>query len=78
MKETPFGPTSESPVLPERVSTDWSQFGRTAADVADFVRKQGRVPGTVWLGSQPVPPEAYLRSLAAVVPICWTASRRRT
>jgi hypothetical protein len=67
LKETPFGPTSDSPALPEGgVSTDWSQFGRTAADVADFVRKQGRVPGTVWLGSQPVPPEAYLRSLAAV------------
>ena len=47
-------------------TTDWSQFSRTAADVADFVRKQHRVPGTVWLGSKPVSPEAYLRALAAV------------
>jgi len=37
-----------------------------ASDVADYVRKQGRVPGTVWLGSKPVPPEAYLRALAGV------------
>ncbi len=67
LKDTPYGPTSDSPALPEGgVTTDWSQFGRTAADVADYLRKQGRVPGTVWLGSQPVPPEAYLRSLAAV------------
>ena len=29
-------------------------------------RKQHRVPGTVWLGSTPVSPEAYLRALAAV------------
>ena len=50
------------------MTTDWSQFSRTAADVADFIRKQGRVPGTVWLGSKPVPPEAYLRALAAVAP----------
>ncbi len=66
-KDTPFGPTGESPAtLAESVATDWSQFGRTAADVADFVREQHRIPGTVWLGSQPVPPEAYLRTLAKV------------
>ena len=65
--DTPFGPTGASPVIPDDgVTTDWSQFGRTAADVADFVRKQHRVPGTVWLGSTPVSPEAYLRALAAV------------
>ena len=65
--DTPFGPTGDSPVIADGgVTTDWSQFGRTAADVADFVRKQHRVPGTVWLGSTPVSPEAYLRALAAV------------
>ncbi len=67
LKDTPFGPTGDSPTLADAgVTTDWSQFGRTAADVADFVRKQHRVPGTVWLGSTPVSPEAYLRALAAV------------
>ena len=64
VKGTPFGPTAESPA--DSATTDWSQFSRTAADVADYLRKQGRVPGTVWLGSKPVAPEAYLRSLALV------------
>jgi hypothetical protein len=66
VKEPPFGPTSVSPEVAEGTTTDWSQFSRTAADVADFVRKQHRVPGTVWLGSKPVSPEAYLRALGPV------------
>jgi hypothetical protein len=64
--EEPFGPTSTAPSMTEPVTTDWSQFSRTTADVADFVRKQHRIPGAVWLGSKPVPPEAYLRALSAV------------
>jgi hypothetical protein len=67
LKGTPFGPTSPAPPLTEPVTTDWSQFTRTAADVADFLARQRRVPGTVWLGSVPVPPEAYLAALARVV-----------
>jgi hypothetical protein len=63
---SPFGPTSPPPPLTEAVTTDWSQFSRTSADVADYVRKQGRIPGSVWLGSKAVPPEAYLRALAGV------------
>ncbi len=66
--DPPYGPTSPSPPLTEPLTTDWSQFIRTTADVADFIDKEGRVPGTVWLGSKPVPPEAYLRALAGVVP----------
>ena len=54
--------------LAEAVTTDASQFARTAADVADYLRKHGRVPSSVWLGSTPVPPEAYLRALAEVAP----------
>jgi hypothetical protein len=67
LKGTPYGPTGPSPLLTEPVTTDWSQFTRTAADVADYVAKQRRVPGTVWLGSTSVPPEAYLAALARVV-----------
>ena len=66
MGDPPFGPTSPPPPLTEPLTTDWSQFVRTTADVADFIDKQGRVPGTVWLGSKAVPPEAYLRALAGV------------
>jgi hypothetical protein len=50
----------------EAVTTDGSQFSRTAIDVADFLHKQGRIPTSVWLGSQPVPPEMYLNALAKV------------
>ena len=67
VKEEPFGPTSVSPEVADGTTTDWSQFSRTAADVADFIRKQHRIPGTVWLGSKPVSPEAYLLALAPVV-----------
>jgi hypothetical protein len=66
LKDTPYGPTGREPLLSEVVTTDASQFSRTCVDVADFLRKQGRVPSAVWLGSVPVPPEAYLRSLARV------------
>jgi hypothetical protein len=66
LKNSPFGPSSPSPALADDVTADWSQVTRTAADVDDFLAKQERVPGTVWLGSVGVPPEAYLRSIAKV------------
>jgi hypothetical protein len=66
LRGTPYGPSEAGHALARPATTDWSQFTRTAADVADFVRKQGRVPTSVWLGSVRVPPEAYLRSLAEV------------
>jgi hypothetical protein len=66
LSTTPYGPTGRLATLPAAVTTDASQFGRTSADVADFVHKQGRVPSAVWLGSTAVPPEAYLRAVAGV------------
>jgi hypothetical protein len=63
---TPLGPTGTLSKMDEPVKTDWSQFNRTSVDVADFIKKQGRIPSAVWLGSVQVPPEAYLRSLALV------------
>lgn len=62
----PLGPTSAVPALTEPVTTDASQFSRTARDVDDYLRKRGRLPSAVWLGSTPVPPEAYLKALAEV------------
>ena len=66
LKAAPYGPSNAVPKLAESMTTDWSQLGRTAADVADFVRQQGRVPTSVWLGGARVPPEAYLGALARV------------
>ncbi len=64
--EPPLGPTGQVVELKEAVTTDWSQLWRTSVDVADFLNKQKRIPSAVWLGSQPVPPEAYLNALAGV------------
>lgn len=61
-----LGPTERITLVSRPVTTDWSQLCRTSADVADYLRKHGRVPSTVWLGSVPVPPEAYLQALAHV------------
>lgn len=66
LTNTPYGPSNPVVELAAPVTTDWSQFQRTAVDVADFVKKQGRIPTAVWLGSTPVPPEAYLAALARV------------
>jgi hypothetical protein len=66
VKATPLGPTGREPLLTEAVTTGASQFGRASQDVAEYLRKQERIPTAVWLGSKPVPPEAYLRALARV------------
>jgi hypothetical protein len=67
LPETPFGPTSSPQPMPNAITTDKSQFVRTAKDVASFIQKQGRVPGTIWLGSVGVTPEAFLKALAKVL-----------
>lgn len=64
LAKTPLGPTGRVPVLTASVTTDASQFQRTCRDVADYLEKHGRIPSAVWLGSRPVPPEAYLVALA--------------
>jgi hypothetical protein len=66
LDDTPLGPTGTVTVLTEPVTTDRSQFLRTTRDVEGFLKRHGRVPSAVWLGSKPVPPEAYLRTLAKV------------
>ncbi len=67
LKTSPYGPSNPVPKLSGSVTTDWSQFSRTAQDVADYLARQGRIPTSVWLGSVALPPEAYLRTLAQVV-----------
>jgi hypothetical protein len=63
---TPLGPTEAGTSFPDALTVDWSQFTRTATDVADFIDKHGRVPSTVWLGSKPASPESYLVALAGM------------
>lgn len=66
LKDTPYGPGDATPALTEPITTDWSQFTRTAADVAEYLKRHNRVPSAIWLGSKAVPPEAYLQALAQV------------
>lgn len=66
LADTPYGPSTAVSPLAAPVTTDGNQFARTAADVDAYLRKHGRVPPTVWLGSAGVPPEAYLAALARV------------
>ncbi|MFQ3651850.1 MAG: hypothetical protein SNJ75_16120 [Gemmataceae bacterium] len=66
LSDSPLGPTSRVIALREPITTDASQLKRTAQDVADYMKKTHRVPGTIWLGSVGVPPEAYLKALAKV------------
>jgi hypothetical protein len=65
-KMTPYGPAAPVTPLTQPVTADWSQFTRTAADVNDYLLRNQRIPPSVWLGSVPVPPEAYLSALARV------------
>jgi len=64
LKETPLGPTSSPPRAGAPFTVDRHQFARTVFDVADELRRRGRLPSSVWLGSRAVPPEAYLCTLA--------------
>jgi hypothetical protein len=66
LEGTPLGPTSLVARMSEPVTTDASQITRTSADVAEYIRKHGRLPGAVWLGSTAVSPDAYLKALAKV------------
>ncbi|HJT31033.1 MAG TPA: hypothetical protein VJ783_03125 [Pirellulales bacterium] len=66
LEQAPLGPVEAAVALEDEVTADWSQVVRTAADVADLMTKQGRVPTTVWLGSTGVPPESYLVAIAEV------------
>jgi hypothetical protein len=62
--DTPLGPSSWVAPAGGKLLTDSDQFLRTARDVDDFVRKQGRMPTSVWLGSLAIAPEMYLRAVA--------------
>jgi hypothetical protein len=64
LRSSPLGPTESGSAAKEELTVDWSQFSRTAQDMADFIEKQNRVPSTVWLGSKPASPESYLVGLA--------------
>jgi hypothetical protein len=66
LEGTPYGPEATARGLQGSVEVSWSQFSRTAVDVADFLARNKQIPSEVWLGSAPVPPESYFAALAQI------------
>ena len=64
---TVYGPNLPSPELAEPVEVPWSQFERSAQDLHSFIQHNHQIPSAVWLGSKPVPPEAFLVAMAKIV-----------
>jgi hypothetical protein len=64
LAHTPYGPTSASEPLKANVGVPWTQVRRTLLDVQEDLDKTGRIPTTVWMGSESVPPESYLVGIA--------------
>jgi hypothetical protein len=63
---SPYGPATPVAAFTEPLTVEGEQFLRTAIDVTGYVQKHQRIPPAVWLGSNGVPPEAFLRALALV------------
>src|SRR5262249_13635618 len=53
---SPLGPTGAAPAMAGPVVTTGNQFYRTTLDVADYLKRHGRVPPAVWPGSEGGPP----------------------
>ena len=63
---TVYGPSLPSPQLAEPVEVPWSQFERSVQDLHRFIQRNRQIPSAVWLGSKPVPPEAFLVAMAKI------------
>lgn len=63
---TIYGPSLPSPQMIEAVEVTWSQFERSLHDLHAFIQHNHQIPSAVWLGSQPVPPEAFLVAMAKI------------
>jgi hypothetical protein len=61
---TVYGPSQPPPQLAEQVELPWPQFERSLRDLRWFIKSHHQIPSAVWLGSKPVPPEAFLLAMA--------------
>jgi len=67
LRFTVYGPSLASPQLTEPMEVPWSQFERSAEDLHAFIQRNHQIPSAVWLGSKPVPPEAFLVAMAKII-----------
>lgn len=63
---TVYGPSRPSPELTEPVDVPWSQFENSVQDLHMFIQRNRQIPSAVWLGSKPVPPEAFFFAMAKI------------
>jgi hypothetical protein len=61
-----LGPDGFPPTSNDRTHIDWAAFRMAAADVANVIRVEGRVPARVFIGPDPIPPTVFLVGLAKV------------
>jgi hypothetical protein len=64
---TVYGPSLPSPELNETVDVPWSQFERSLQDLHLFIQRNRQIPSAIWLGSKPVPPEAFLVAMSKII-----------
>jgi hypothetical protein len=63
---TVYGPSLPSPALAAPIEASWPQIQRSVLDLHAFIQRNHQIPNAVWLGSKPVPPEAFLVAMAKV------------
>jgi hypothetical protein len=66
-ERTPLGPTGSRPVFEKSINVSLHDFRRAVECANEYLERHGRVPGTVWLGSVGVTPEAFLVVVAKMV-----------
>lgn len=64
LERTPYGPASAPPPLTAKLVAPWGQVAHAVFAVQDELDKTGRIPSSIQLGGQSVPPESYLVAIA--------------
>jgi hypothetical protein len=67
LERTPYGPVAAAPPLAAKLIATWPQVSKAVLSVQDEMEKTGRIPNSILLGSQTVPPESYLAGIAQAV-----------
>ncbi len=64
LEQTPYGPVSAAEPLTSRVDVSWQSVHQTVLQVQDQLDKTGRIPSSIRIGNQIIPPESYLVGIA--------------
>ncbi len=67
LESTPYGPAIAAPPLTAKLIAPWADVGKAVLSVQAEMDKSGRIPNSILLGSQSVPPESYLAGIAQAI-----------